>query len=341
MPLPSIAPAIRLFRKLLGWGLLAASAVLLLIVWFAFVAKHGHLTVLTTMPVWIWSLAGMSAAAAACLGLQYKWVFLMPATWIAFTIAVADEAKTLWNGPHEEPVAGPSAKHEERPTFRVLTMNCASFAYGSPTEDIATWQPDIVLLQDAYPHQVRTIAKRLFGKAGFHTNCSRTSGIVSRWPILLQVALPGTRNHQVIIRMPGPLDVKVINLHLGSANTDLRFWKRSTWTNHRINHAKRIREIDAVAATLASQSTDPVSPVLLGGDFNAPATDVVHNHYSTHFQDSFLQAGSGWGNTYHRRFPILRIDYLYHNSHFKAVRSRTVESIHSDHRMVLADYVIQ
>jgi endonuclease/exonuclease/phosphatase (EEP) superfamily protein YafD len=57
------------------------------------------------------------------------------------------------------------------------------------------------------------------------------------------------------------------------------------------------------------------------------------------FVDAFAACGTGWGNTYQRRFPILRIDHLYATRHLTPVRCRTITTRFSDHRMVVADYL--
>ena len=82
----------------------------------------------------------------------------------------------------------------------------------------------------------------------------------------------------------------------------------------------------------------PNTPTLFGGDFNSPASDVVHRQLARDFVDAFATAGTGWGDTFQRRFPILRIDHIYATRHFTPVRCRAVTTRHSDHRMVVADF---
>ena len=84
----------------------------------------------------------------------------------------------------------------------------------------------------------------------------------------------------------------------------------------------------------------PNTPTLFGGDFNAGATDLVHRQMDADFVDAFAAAGTGWGNTSQRRFPILRIDHLYATRHFTPVRCRTLTTRCSDHRMVVADFLV-
>jgi endonuclease/exonuclease/phosphatase (EEP) superfamily protein YafD len=326
-------------RRRIGWLLFALSLFPLPLVWCAYIRHMDRFAVFTVPPVWFWSAAGFLTAALAAFLLRKLPAFLPLLLWVAVTLSFADEAKVLRNIGKPVLLPGPAAAHQGKPVIRVATMNCAIFEYGSPAHDIARWYPDIVLLQDAHSHQVREISLRLFGTQGHFASYGHTNGIASRWPIIRQTNHPVLRNQQITLQLPDLTQVEVVNLHLQSAATDLSMWRRTTWTKHRIHRAYRINEINGMLTVLKKTTAFPMTPVLLGGDFNAPATDVVHQLFSENFHDSFLQAGRGWGNTYHRRFPILRIDMLYHTFHFTAVRARTIESAHSDHRMVVVDYI--
>ncbi len=326
-------------RKRIGWALSGLSLLPLPLVWLAYIRHIDRFAVFTVPPVWFWSGAGFLTAALAAFLLRKLPAFLPLLVWATVTLSFSDEAKVLRNIGKPLLLPGPPTLHQGKPVVRVATMNCAVFEYGSPAHDIARWSPDIVLLQDAHPHQVHEISLRLFGSQGHFASFGHTNGITSRWPIIRQTNHPVLRNQQITLQLPDQTHIEVVNLHLQSAATDLSIWRRSTWTKHRIHRAHRIHEINSMLTVLENTTAFPMTPVLLGGDFNAPATDVVHQIFSKNFDDSFLQAGRGWGNTYHRRFPILRIDMLYHTFHLTAVRARCIESAHSDHRMVIVDYI--
>ena len=237
------------------------------------------------------------------------------------------------------PRPGPAIPHEGKPVMRVITMNCALFEHGNPIPDLAVWAPDIVLLQDVYPAQVGMLASALYG--GHGDSCSHdTNGIITRWKIQREVPHPTLRDQQVTICLPDTTAVEVVNVHLVSAATDLRFWRRVTWRDHRINLALRLDELSIVQQILGRTTSFPNTPTLFGGDFNSPATDVVDDLVQARgLIDAFAAAGTGWGDTYHCQLPVLRIDRLYATRHFTPVRSIAVP-IHSDHRMVVTDFAI-
>jgi endonuclease/exonuclease/phosphatase family metal-dependent hydrolase len=58
------------------------------------------------------------------------------------------------------------------------------------------------------------------------------------------------------------------------------------------------------------------------------------------FNDSFSTAGRGWGNTFQRRVPVLRLDSIYATRQFTPVRCRAVTTRKSDHRMVISDLIL-
>jgi endonuclease/exonuclease/phosphatase (EEP) superfamily protein YafD len=338
---PFLLSLLRLSRAVAGWVSLCASLCLLPLVVLAYVRHHDRFTVFSVPPIWIWSVAGIVCAVASFCALRRRPILLIPWIWAGITMAFADEAKTLWNRSAERPEPGAAAVWNGMPVIRVVTMNCANSSSRGPAEEISVWKPDIILLQDADQDQIQKVSAQLFGASGHIGFHGPTNGVVSHWPIQCEIENSRARSQLVRIQMPDQRFLHVVNVHLQSAPTDLRFWRRATWTNHRIQRAKRLGEIDGILELLSSHTPFPMTPTLLGGDFNAPATDIVHSRFRQHFQDSFLQAGAGWGNTYHGRFPILRIDLLYHTPHCRAVRARTVESIHSDHRMLVVDYLLR
>ncbi len=326
-------------RRNLGGLLLGSSLLFLLFIAWCFHTLPDHFAAITVLPIWVWGGGGLSLSLLACYILRSRWSWLAPAAWTLTLLVGADETCVLSHGGYAAPQPGPAAPFHGKPVIRVITMNCAIFAFGDPSPDIAAWAPDIVLLQDAFPQQVGQIAQALYGGKG--SFCARaTNGIVTRWTIQRDVPHPTERDQQATITLPDGSAVDVVNVHLASAATDLRFWQRSTWLDHRVNRARRLQELTIVQQVLAQTTGFPNTPTLFGGDFNSAASDIVHRRLDRDFVDAFTTAGTGWGDTYHRRLPILRIDHLYVTRHFTPVRCHTFDSRHSDHRMVITDLVV-
>lgn len=323
-----------------GWTLVGASLLLHIFTVYCFSRQPDRFAAFTVMPIWLWGGAGLVFSTFAFYFLRAPLSLVMSAVWAVTVLVGADEARVLANFGKSPPLRGAAQSERGQPVLRVATLSCQFFTYGNPSKDVAEWQPDIVLLQDLYPHQVREIADKLYGGHGDY-RAHKTSGIVSRWKITREIRNPTQRDQQVTIHLPSGSDIEVVNVHLSTAATDLRLWNKSAWVNHRDNRVHRLKELGIVQQTLAQTTAFPLTPTIFGGDFNAPATDVVHRHLAHDFVDAYGAAGTGWGNTYQRRFPILRIDHIYATRHFTPVRAAVVVTKNSDHRMVIADFLTE
>ncbi|MGC4016583.1 MAG: hypothetical protein QM755_18990 [Luteolibacter sp.] len=148
---------------------------------------------------------------------------------------------------------------------------------------------------------------------------------------------PPYREQQVTIQDASGREMEVVNIHLKSAATNLRLWSPSAWHEHRMVRQERRQELSTALQLLSQTSPFPDRPTLLGGDFNSPASDPVHYLLARDFTDLFSAVGTGWGDTFQRRVPILRLDCLYATRQFTPVRCLAVTSRNTDHRMVVAD----
>lgn len=326
-------------RRAIGWGFVGGSLLMHVLTVWAYARQPDSMTAFTVFPIWMWGGIGLLMSVFAFCFLRAPLSLIVTAVW-AVTLSVAtDEAKALSNIVH--PTIRPERVRagEGSRIIRVATVNCGNFAYGDPVEDLKKWDPDIVLLQQVYPHRVKQMAEYLYGGRGdFRANL--TNGIVTRFEIRREVRNPQMRNQQVTLRLPDGSEIEAVNLHLATAATDLRLWDADSRAAHRENRKLRNKELSIVLQVLEQTSSFPGRPTILGGDFNAGATDIVHRQLVRDFDDAFAKVGRGWGNTFHRRFPILRIDHIYATRQFRPVSSGVIVSRKTDHRMVIADLAI-
>jgi len=54
-----------------------------------------------------------------------------------------------------------------------------------------------------------------------------------------------------------------------------------------------------------------------------------------------LLAGIGWGSTGTNHYPLFRVDQIWVSRHFRAESVTAQKTIHSDHRMVLCDLIVE
>lgn len=328
----------------LGWTLLIVSLLLHAFTVYCFSRQPDRFAAFTVVPIWLWGGFGLLFASVAFYFLRAPLSLVMTGVWAVTLLVGADESRVLANTGKSPPLPGKPELHKGQPVIRVITLNCALFRYGKHAAglpgEVASWQPDIVLLQEAHPHQVRQVADALYGGRGDY-RAKLTNGIITRWKIQREIQNSGEeRSQQVSILLPNGAQIEVVNVHLSSAATDLRLWRGTAWAQHRKNRVERQQELALTRQILQQTNRSfPDHPVLFGGDFNAPAPDIVHRQLTPDFTDTFAAAGTGWGNTFQRRFPILRIDLLYATRHFTPVRCRAITTRHSDHRMLVSDFL--
>jgi len=79
-------------------------------------------------------------------------------------------------------------------------------------------------------------------------------------------------------------------------------------------------------------------PVVILGDFNDTPQSYTYQQLKKGRKDAFIERGNGWGATYLKPFPIMRIDYILHDEEIMCTSYKCVGDIKSDHAMVEATF---
>ncbi len=79
---------------------------------------------------------------------------------------------------------------------------------------------------------------------------------------------------------------------------------------------------------------DSPYPVVLAGDFNDTPISYCYTQTRKYLTDSFVESGSGVGNTYIGEFPSFRIDYVFHSDDMESADYQTLPEKLSDHHAV-------
>lgn len=335
-------------RRRFGWALVGASLALHAFTVLCHTRQPDVFAAFLVVPLWLWGIIGLTLSGVAFVFLRANLSLVLSALWSVTILLGADEARNLTNLARQRPEPGTPAQHRGLDTLRVITLNCGNFRYGDPAPDLASWHPDILLVQEIQPHQVRYLADEVFGGRGDYRAHAR-QGILTRWRITREVRVPPvlnadpglTGNQQVTISLPNGTTVEVVNVDLRSSPPDLRLWRPETWRQHRDQRRTRRRELAVATAVLAQTCPLDSRPVIFGGDFNSPAGDAVYELLEPSLKDCFPRTGVGWGNTFQRRLPLLRIDRLYTNRQLVPVRAAAWSTASSDHRMVITDVLPQ
>jgi len=81
-------------------------------------------------------------------------------------------------------------------------------------------------------------------------------------------------------------------------------------------------------------------PVILCGDMNEPPTSYTYRVLKEDMSDAFRETGTGLGNTWQGKIPMLRIDYIFASRDLTNTSYRCMSSDLSDHYPVKASFTI-
>ncbi len=285
----------------------------------------------TLFPAWLWVVPGWLLAVP--LRSRPRLARISAVAWLGFLLLFAEEPRSLIRVRDVEParVAGDV-------TFRVVSLNCAG---GSPeaAAEVAAWNPDLVLLQEVPAERdVEALARRLYGIEGSAVTGYDTA-VLARGPLTASLP-PRSHGYFVAARLalPSGQALEVISLRLTPPVVRLDLWSPDCWREQTANRKARRQQMREVAAYLAT--VPPEVPVVVGGDFNAPAGDGIYWELPPRLRDTFAEAGSGWGNTGLNDLPVSRVDQVWISRPLQTRAAVARRTRHSDHRLVICDLTL-
>ena len=176
------------------------------------------------------------------------------------------------------------------------------------------------------------VARALFGSAAavtYGTDCDLLyRGRSSR-------ATPRQTTARARVRLGSGEDIAVVGTHLTSTRPSFHLWLRDRW--HRLAQDRRRRREEMREVVGVVEAVPAGVPIILAGDFNAPAGDAVFWLLRPRLRDAFVEAGRGWGNTWSSEFPLVRIDQVWVSPEWHVVNVQAWPAGPSDHRMVVCD----
>ncbi|MCC7494548.1 MAG: endonuclease/exonuclease/phosphatase family protein [Fimbriimonadaceae bacterium] len=202
---------------------------------------------------------------------------------------------------------------------------------------------DLVCLQEVIPPAGGTDPGPAIDAAfaGWHRAAGGELRIFSRWPLreahyVELPAMPRLFGYLRATLLVGDHPLAVIATHLETAigretfEHGLRGYRRDVarWHEFRLQQA----------AGVLQSAAQVRGPLLIAGDFNTPPRGRLYGQFAARYTDAFAAVGGGTGYTYHRRLPLLRIDYLWSSPELRPLSCRVLPTPGSDHRPVLAEY---
>lgn len=213
-------------------------------------------------------------------------------------------------------------------------------------------QPDVLCLQEfAYSRKVK-IADSLVMMGYNHYYGTQTTKaglpygtvVFSRLPITYVTSID---NEKLLVELlKEKQSFKVCNVHMDS----YRFDKDDREEFERISHGEvqesSRRTLGKVRETILSHEIDwnrrikPVvsecsGPLLLAGDFNEIPNSWLYSQIDGCLNDTYRDRGSGFCTTFNGQYLKLRIDWIFHSSHFRTLSFRRIRSDISDHYPII------
>ncbi|MDH7569005.1 MAG: endonuclease/exonuclease/phosphatase family protein [Armatimonadota bacterium] len=302
---------------------------------YAYATRPDAAAAVTVFPVWAWLAPGLLLTLAGWSPWRSRAAAAVFLLWVTFLAAFAEEPLSLLRARH---IPTPPAPHIRLPdtSLRVVSLNCSGGREDAAREALS-FHPDVLLLQEAPGRGVlHRLLEDLFAGEGGMACAGDTAvlarGVVRPMPPAADLA-PFSTSARVVT--PRGAVFFALSLHLTPPVAREDLWNPDCWREQRENRRARAKQTERLAAHLAR--LPGATPLLVGGDWNAPAGDAVYRPLHPRLHDTFAAAGVGWGNTVLNDFPVLRIDAIWASHHFRPVGVFARPTRHSDHRLVVCD----
>ena len=243
----------------------------------------------------------------------------------------------------------------EEKDFVVMSYNVRLFNLFNwlPNTDVVTYirtfindkNPDIVCIQEyslgaqidlkVYPHRYVHMQGNQI-KSG--------QAIFSKFPIIEEgnLTFPNSNNSVIFADIKKGKDIiRVYNMQLESIkispdvneiseNIDVINQQKSEMVFNRISSA--FKKQQQQAEIIMNHKKDCKYPIIICGDMNNSAYSFVYRNIKGDLNDTFEEAGSGFGNTYHFRYYPARIDYIFADPSMKVKSFESFpDFVNSDH----------
>jgi endonuclease/exonuclease/phosphatase (EEP) superfamily protein YafD len=279
---------------------------------------------------------------------------------LLFTLLAYPDAFALGRDPTPTAVARFDALRAERKStgpqaIRLAVWNVASYRSSrhGVLAALAAEEPDIVFVQENLWHDHTLSALDLRGTPWetFEIVEIIDHGILSRWPVRLLEEVPPNRSwgrQLAAVTLPDGRNLVLCNVHM--------FFPAIIWRtvfrqpgplqaadDHRFNqyaeHAFAIR---------GGMERTEATGLILAGDFNVRGGMPSLSIFEPLARDVWPEVGRGWGATYPANRPAIspvpplaRIDQCWVSDGITPVDARVVNSLESDHRMLVVDLIVE
>ncbi len=202
--------------------------------------------------------------------------------------------------------------------------------------------PDILSLQEYHPHKNVDLSffkykyEKLSGK-----KVKNGQAIYSQFPIINSgsVEFPNTSNNAIYADIVKGADtLRVYNIHLESLHIDTNVESLKKEDSERLfkRVSKTFKMQQFQTELFLMHKKQCRYKMIVCGDFNNTAYSYVYRNIKGDLNDTFKEAGKGFGRTYNFKFFPVRIDYIFSDEAFTVNGFKTYNEHYSDHYPIMA-----
>ncbi|WP_298499977.1 endonuclease/exonuclease/phosphatase family protein [uncultured Algibacter sp.] len=206
---------------------------------------------------------------------------------------------------------------------------------------LKTESPDVLSVQEYHPHKNIDLSffKYKFEKlSGKKTKYGQA--IFSKFPIINSgsVEFPHTANNAIFADIVKGADtIRVYNIHLQSLrlNTKVENLKKedSERLFKRIGNTFKMQQLQT--ELFLKHKKECNYKMVICGDFNNTAFSYVYRQIKGDLNDTFKEAGNGFGRSYDFKFFPVRIDFIFADEAFNVNGFKAFNNHYSDHYPIM------
>lgn len=236
--------------------------------------------------------------------------------------------------------------------YNVRLFNLYKWIPNDDTEEnlvnfIKTEVPDVLSLQEYHPRESTKLSfykykyEKLLGKKKKYGQA-----IFSNYPIINSgsIEFPNTFNNAIYVDIVKARDtIRIYNIHLQSLHIDPKVEKLTTEESEKLfNGVGKTFKMQQLQTELFLKHKKQCHyKTIICGDFNNTAFSYVYKQVKGNLNDTFKEAGNGFGRTYNFKFFPMRIDFIFADPAFKVNGFKTYDVEYSDHYPVMTKVSIQ
>ncbi|MDO7171780.1 endonuclease/exonuclease/phosphatase family protein [Mariniflexile sp. AS56] len=207
---------------------------------------------------------------------------------------------------------------------------------------VKTEAPDILCIQDYRPNDQVDLSffnhkfQKISGK-----KIQNGQAILSKFPIINSGSLefPNTFNNGIFVDVvKGKDTIRVYNIHLQSLkiDTDVEKLKQESTTRIFKQVENTFKRQQFQSEIFLEHKKQCHYKTIICGDFNNTAYSYVYRKIKGDLNDTFKEAGNGFGRTYEFKFFPVRIDYIFSDEAFAVNGFKAYNQLYSDHYPIMA-----